>query len=152
MNSEILTLARGLMLYNDAFANMPSDRLRSGVTQFDFFILNKFDTELCNGKKLYLSDLKEKLGLSMDKVSEIAGELEQKGLVKWTHDNGDTKGTYIELTDFGRDKLKNGQEKMLTFYKNVISKFSKEKSEELVRMMEELTQIMEDELRKEAAD
>ncbi len=151
MNSEILKLARGLMLYNDAFANMPSDKLRSGITQFDFFVLNKFDTEFGSGGRLYLSDLKDKLGLGMDKVSKLARELEQKGLVKWTHDNKDTKGTYIELTDFGADKLKSGQEKTVTFYKNVISKFGRERSKELMRMMKEMTDIMAEELKGEDA-
>ena len=56
-----------------------------------------------------------------------------------------------EHTDFGADRLKNGQEKTMTFYKNVISKFGKERSEELVRMMKEMTDIMAEELNREDA-
>ena len=56
-------------------------------------------TKDTGSEKIYLKDIVRELNLPMPKVSAIARSLQNKGLVRWTHDGNGEEGTYILLTD-----------------------------------------------------
>ena len=64
-------------------------------------------TKDTGSEKIYLKDIVRELNLPMPKVSAIARSLQNKGLVRWTHDGNGEEGPYILLTDtaYGEEKF-----------------------------------------------
>ena len=100
-------------------------------------------------RKIYLSDISEKLKLPMPMVSKMVRGLRDKGLVTWRHDGRGEDGTYILITAKGIRLATEQQEILVNFYKNVIESFGKEHFVDFIREISELEQFMNDELKKE---
>lgn len=98
-----------------------------------------------NGK-MYLKDLSERMHFTINQTSKLAGALEEKGLVHWTHDGKGSDGTYVTVTPLGWEKLRDQEALIKEFYGNVIQKFGRENLIQLINLMKELEIIMENEL------
>ncbi len=97
-------------------------------------------------QKIYLREIADQLQLSISQTSKMIGKLRDKGLLIWTHDGKGRKGTYITITDLGREKLKKQEEILKDFYETVIEQFGKEDFIQLIQMMHRLEAIMQEEL------
>lgn len=84
--------------------------------------------------------------ISIRQTSKIITDLRDRGLVQWAHDGNGSDGTYVIITDSGKE-LMDRQEKMLKeYYGRVIDKFGIKKMIQLLQMMKELETVMSTEL------
>lgn len=96
--------------------------------------------------KTYLKELSEKMQLTMRQTSNMIGKLRDKGLVVWSHDGNGSEGTYVVITDLGRQQLQEQEQILKKYYGKVIEKFGKEKLIQLLQLMKELETIMSSEI------
>ena len=68
-------------------------------------IVSRSEKDAVNAGRLYLEDIKNELNIAMPKVSEIVRVMSEEGWLLWKLD-ADTKKTYIEVTNAGREKDK----------------------------------------------
>lgn len=100
------------------------------------------------GKKLYLSEIAEKLSLPLAKVSKIVKELQERGLVIWEHDGNGEDGTYILMTERGVQAAEERKQTMERVYRNVIQRFGEMRFAALLKELSELEEIMNEEIEK----
>lgn len=94
-----------------------------------------------NGRT-YLKDLSEKMQLTMRQTSKMVEKLKDRGLVLWSYDGTGSEGTYVTITETG-EKLFEEQEAILReCYGKVIHKFGKENLTLLLKMMQQLDNLM----------
>lgn len=99
--------------------------------------------------RVYLQDLAKQLKIPVSEASKMAQRLSDKGLILWTHDAGSERGTYIQITSAGNTAAGEQQEILRKFYASVIDRFGRERFLELLKQMDELEMIMEEEVGKE---
>ncbi len=87
--------------------------------------------------KIYLSRISQELELPITRVSRIVQNLQSKGYVYWEHDSS---GTYIYLSETGREVMARQQEILKTFFGNVAERIGRE---ELVRTLEDMIELEE---------
>lgn len=108
--------------------------------------------EVDGSNRIYLKDLAAHFKIPMHKVSEIVRDMNERGMVTWTHDGKGEDGTYITITESGRHAAEEQQEILKEFYTRVISQYGRERFVELLEMMADLDQTMEAELEKMEAE
>ena len=88
-----------------------ANHLFNDLSVGDYVVLH---TVLGFEDKAYLEKIGEKLNLSISKMSNVATNLKNRGLVIWSHDGDGSEGTYLTVTETGlklmdkqEDKLKN---------------------------------------------
>ena len=94
------------------------------------------------GERTYLQELSEKMQLSMRQTSKMAGDLRDRGLVTWSHDGNGKDGTYVTITESGRQLLEKQETIVKEFYGRVIDSFGKENLIRLLHQMKELETVM----------
>lgn len=99
-----------------------------------------------NPKKVYLEEIAESLHMPVHKASKIVGNLRDRGLLTWTHDGDGREGTYVVITDMGRNTVERQESVVKEFYGKVIRKFGKEKFIRLLYSMKKLEGIMYEEI------
>ncbi len=95
--------------------------------------------------KVYLSDISREMELSITGVSRMVQNLQSMGYVYWEHDR---QGTYIYLSEIGREVMQRQQEILRTFFGNVVSRIGRDAYIESIEQMEQLKQVMETEAEK----
>ncbi len=90
--------------------------------------------------RTYLKELASIMHLTIQQASRITGSLRDRGMVLWSHDGNGSEGTYMILTDFGKEMLERQEKTMTEYFGKVISRFGKEN---LIRLLE-LTKQMEE--------
>lgn len=96
--------------------------------------------------KVYLKDLSESMHLSMRQTSRMAKTLKDRGLVTWSHDGDGSEGTYLSITDGGKELVSKNEEILKEHYGRVIDKYGKENMIQLLQMMKSLETIVQSEL------
>ncbi len=87
--------------------------------------------------KVYLSMISKEMEFPITRVSRIVQNLQSKGYVYWEHDS---TGTYIYLSETGREVMARQQESLKTFFEKVEERISRE---ELVRSLESMIMLEE---------
>lgn len=100
--------------------------------------------------KIYLKDMVRELGLPMSKVSAIAHSLQDKGLVRWTHDGSGEEGTYILLTETAITSVRTQRQALRDYHQRVVAAYGEEKFLHLLGEITQLEEIMRQEAEKEA--
>ena len=98
--------------------------------------------------RTYLQDLTERMNLTVRKTSTMVKQLKERGLVNWKHDGDGSEGTYVVLTDMGKEMLRSQEELMTDYFSNVIVEFGVDRVIELLSLWRELEAIMRKEIRK----
>ena len=98
------------------------------------------------GERTYLQELSEKMQLSMRQTSKMVGDLRDRGLVTWSHDGNGKDGTYVTITESGKQLLENQETIVKEFYGRVIDSFGKENLIHLLHQMKELETVMTSEI------
>ncbi|MGN0152680.1 MAG: hypothetical protein ACI39Q_09430 [Wujia sp.] len=96
--------------------------------------------------KIYLRKLAEELKLPISQVSQMIGRLQENGMVKWKHDGKGEQGTYIMITEKGKEAVYNQHEVLKQFYSRVITRYGHDKFTQMLEMVTELEDIMTEEL------
>ena len=112
----------------------------------DYVVLH---TVLCFEDKAYLEKLGEKLNLSISKMSNVATNLKNRGLVIWSHDGDGSEGTYLTVTETGLKLMDKQEDKLKNYYERVINRFGLKNTVDLIGKMKALETIMEEEMENE---
>lgn len=96
--------------------------------------------------RTYLKDLADKMQLSIRQTSKMVGKLRDRGLVVWSHDGNGSEGTYVTITDSGKNLLDRQEEVLKEYYGRVIEKYGKENLIQFLRLVKELETVMSSEL------
>ena len=112
----------------------------------DYVVLH---TVLCFEDKAYLEKLGEKLNLSISKMSNVATNLKNRGLVIWSHDGDGSEGTYLTVTETGLKLMDKQEDKLKNYYERVINRFGLKNTVDLIGKMTTLETIMEEEMENE---
>ena len=112
----------------------------------DYVVLH---TVLCFEDKAYLEKLGEKLNLSISKMSNVATNLKNRGLVIWSHDGDGSEGTYLTVTETGLKLMDKQEDKLKNYYERVINRFGLKNTIDLIGKMTALETIMEEEMENE---
>lgn len=122
-------------------------KLFSEMYIFDYITLtlliknNGFDEA---GKRVYLSDLKEEMDLPMENVSKIVQGMQSRGVIYWNHDASDRPGTFITMSEMGREALSLQEKKIECFFETAIGEFSKDEFIKLIELRSKFNEVMED--------
>lgn len=112
----------------------------------DYVVLH---TVLCFEDKAYLEKLGEKLNLSISKMSNVATNLKNRGLITWSHDGDGSEGTYLTVTETGLKLMDKQEDKLKNYYERVINRFGLKNTVDLIGKMTALETIMEEEMENE---
>lgn len=96
--------------------------------------------------RTYLKELADKMKLPIRKVSNMVGPLKERGLLTWSHDGDGSEGTYVTITDSGKNLLKEEEIHLKDFYGKIIKKFGKENLTQMLRLMKQLETIVSAEI------
>ena len=91
-------------------------------------------------------DLADKMELTIRQTSNMIAGLRDRGLVYWSHDGNGSDGTYVTITDIGRQNLYEQEDILKDFYGRVIEKYGKQNLIELLRLMKQLDTVMNGEM------
>lgn len=97
---------------------------------------------------IFVSELAKKLRVSAPAASRMLRNLEEKDLIRREVDRGDRRNTYVYLTEKGREKRAKAAAAMDEFSGRVMNRMGPDDVESLIRLIEKMTLIMEDELSK----
>ena len=120
--------------------------LFNDLSVVDYVVLH---TVLCFEDKAYLEKLGEKLNLSISKMSNVATNLKNRGLVIWSHDGDGSEGTYLTVTETGLKLMDKQEDKLKNYYERVINRFGLKNTVDLIGKMTALETIMEEEMENE---
>lgn len=99
--------------------------------------------------KIYLKDLSEKMQLTIRQTSKMAEELKDRGLVLWSYDGNGSEGTYVTITETGKNLFREQEDILRNYYEKVIEKFGKENLILFLQMMKQLDTVMYSEIEEE---
>lgn len=111
-----------------------------------FNILQNAENSSIYGERTYLKELSEKMELSMRQTSKMVGKLRDRGLVTWSHDGNGKDGTYVSITENGKNALKIQETTIKEYYGRVIEKYGKDNLIQLLHLMKQLDTIMSSEI------
>ena len=126
--------------------------LFQSVSVPDYIALQKIASHCENSTegagKTYLKELAQKMELPIPQASKMAGKLQDRGLIFWSHDGDGSEGTYVRITESGQKLMKEQEEILKDYYGRIIEKFGKEKLIQMLQLMQELETIMNCEFEK----
>ena len=109
-------------------------------------IAREKDNELYDGK-VYLKDLSLNMQMSNRQMSEMIGNLRDRGLIIWRHDGDGSEGTYVIITEEGRMFIDQQEELFAQYFGNVVEKYGRAKTMKLLGMVKDLQVIMTQEIK-----
>lgn len=141
--TDVLTLGNELTLRRYLFNKTQVSRV---LNEADYILL-QIIMETGNEQgiyegRTYLKELSEKMMLTIRQTSKLIGKLKERGLVEWSHDGDGNEGTYVTITEEGRQMLKQQQTVYKEYYGNVIERFGKDNLIELLNLMKQLETVM----------
>lgn len=121
------------------------ENIFSEMTPMEYSII----TALCKrmglhkpDEKIYLSEIAEEMNIPIQQVSKLAGTLSDRGIVIWKHDGRGENGTYIILSDSGKELYARQRKLLHRYYISVMSKLGEERFVEILSAMKELEKAM----------
>ena len=96
--------------------------------------------------RVYLADITKKLQLPVRQASAIVRNMRDRGLLLWSHDGNGSDGTYITITDLGREKAAKQENVLIDYYGKVIGKYGRENFVRVLHMMDELESVMSEQI------
>lgn len=113
-------------------------------------IISKSEKDAADGGRLYLEDIKNDLNIAMPKVSEIVRAMSEEGWLLWKLD-ADTKKTYIEVTDSGREKCNMQREGMRKIRERLECESNEKDKEGFLNVARKYKEIIDEEIDKTEA-
>lgn len=95
-------------------------------------------------KKVYLKEITAELKMQMPAVSTMVQRLQNAGFVIWKHDGTGTEGTYITLSEHGRDLVERQREILADYFEKVVSRLGIDRTKEIMSSMKELQDVMDE--------
>ena len=101
---------------------------------------------------MYLRDISDKMHIPIRRASSRIGHLRDRGLVNWGHDGDGSEGTYVTLTDSGREFLVEQRSHLAKYYRGVIQRFGVSNLMSLLNLMKQMETVIEVELEEGGVD
>lgn len=136
---------RKYLFGNDNFREYFKDLQIMEYVFLHAIIENEKSAAIYSGRT-YLQELADKMQMPIRQTSRIIRELQDKGLVVWSHDGDGSEGTYVTVTQEGITRFYKQEEGMIHFFGNVIEKFGQENLMQLLRLMKEFGTVLSAEL------
>lgn len=96
--------------------------------------------------RVYLKDIADKMQRTIREISKLMKALQERGLVIWSHDGDGTEGTYVMITESGKNLLDEEKEVLREFYGRVIQSYGRDNLIQLLQLMKQLETTMSVEL------
>lgn len=80
-------------------------------------------------------------------MADIAsgGALRDRGLITWSHDGDGSEGTYLSITETGKELVAKNEEILKKYYGRVIEKYGKEDMIQLLQLIKKLETVAQSE-------
>lgn len=114
----------------------------------EFFMLDMIvnvSKDSKEAKGAYVSEIARKLKISTPAVSKMLRGLEEKQFIVRRTDEKDRRNTIVSITPRGEEARQKVFEQMDNFAKETVARMGEENVRELVRLLEEYTEIMREE-------
>lgn len=152
MKKDIVSLSNELLYQRYIFNREQIFQFLNELSMQEYVALHIMDeTESCMDPakaRTYLQVLTERMNLTVRKTSLMVKHLKERGLVTWSHDGDGSEGTYVIMTEVGRNMLRSQEERMKNYFSDVIIEFGADRTIELLKLWRELEDIMRKEIRK----
>ncbi len=120
-------------------------KLFSEMATYDYIALLLLQRRMGLGDdRIYLKEICEELDMQMAQVSKIVQRMQNRGFVYWTHDASDRPGTFITLSESGRDTLERQEERIAVFFEKAITKYGADDFIKLMDLRKRFNDTMEE--------
>ena len=121
------------------------------ISMSDYRTLRAIDDSDCDvyEGRIFLSDLADRLDLSIRKTSKSVAKLRDMGYVVWEHEGDGADGTFVLLTEEGASVLKEREKQVKEFFVKIVEKYGKEDMKALLQMLKRFETVMSTELEDE---
>lgn len=142
--SHEITYRRYLLSKNDAKTVFKDISIPEYIVLH--YMCRQIECDSIYSDRFYLSEISEKLNLTIRQTSKLIREMSGKNLIEWDHDGDGKDGTYITITEHGMSVFEETDSKLRDFYTRVLNDFGKEKMIQLLQLMKEFDSVMRTEL------
>lgn len=145
--SEILEEFFGI---GNRFGKMRYEVLFHDISRREYemlVVISRYMEENEGTKGIYISRLANLLHVSSPAVSRMAGMLEDKGYIQRDVDKEDRRNTYVYMTLLGFSKKADTELVMQDILKKVILRMGEKNIQEMLRLWNQLANIMEEEIK-----
>jgi DNA-binding MarR family transcriptional regulator len=95
-------------------------------------------------RRVYLKEIAAELKMEMPKVSAMVEHLQRSGLVIWQHDGSGNDGTYITLSNYGRELMEEQRKILKNYFEKLVTRLGMEKTEKILDVLYELQNVMDE--------
>lgn len=110
------------------------------------FMSEQIESDPIYSDRIYLSEISEKLNLPIRKTSKLIREMSGKNLISWDHDGDGKDGTYVTMTEHGKNVFKETDSRLRDFYTRVLNRIGRDKIIQLLQLMKEFDSVIRTEL------
>ncbi len=95
--------------------------------------------------RTYLKDIADKMKRPVRQISRVVKSLQDRGLLSWSHDGDGREGTYVTITEAGRNILGEEESMLKEYYGRVVAHYGRDNFVQLLRLMRQLEAVMGEE-------
>lgn len=145
---EEKTIAEQLMRAQHRFIKAHKRITFPEMRKSEFIVLDMIQRGKIKGKSLEgvsVSELAKNLLVTTPAVSKILRDMEEKGYIKRETDKNDRRNTIVKVTKKGEQARKETCKRMDLLMQNSINRLGEENTEELIRLLNQLTDFINEE-------
>ena len=131
------------------------NRVFTVISMTDYMILAKLSRTMGFNNpdtRVYLSEISKEMSRPINQVSQMVQNLQDKGYVYWEHDQEQRKGTYIYISETGREAMIRQREILHRYFANIVDRLGEDNVAKILDMMFRLETVMEEEAEKLSED
>ncbi|KPU27857.1 hypothetical protein TR13x_00410 [Caloranaerobacter sp. TR13] len=132
-NGMIDSLSSLLVSLNKKLASELQDKISKDITLSQLIILKQINRGIHT-----VSSLSEKLTISAPAASKLIEQLHKSGFVIRKRSDKDRRVVFIELTDKGKEILKNNEQIRNEVFKEMLSPLSKNEIDTLINILKKI--------------
>jgi DNA-binding MarR family transcriptional regulator len=107
-----------------------------GISHSEMPILHLIDKMEKRGERVSTTWLSAHLGLTKSSISQVLNSLEEKGWIRRAIDPENRRKTTIDLTDAGREKMRQFHREGMARIEKVLDRMGHENAEKFIEMVE----------------
>lgn len=126
--------------------------LNMGLSESEFMMLNivgRYDATDRDQPGIYVSQLADLLQVSPPAVSRMLRGLEKRGLLTRETDKRNRRNTFVKLTEDGCSEREKAVSRIKDFLNRVIQRAGIPETEQMLRQIARVREVMQEELEKE---
>lgn len=119
----------------------------TGISKMEFFALQAIGgyQQQTGLPGIYVSEVAHNLRIASSQTSRMLRSLEERNLIGRQVDDRDRRNTYVFLTEEGKEVCQRTQVFIKSYMERVLKSMGEERVEELIRLCNELADVMEKE-------